>query len=183
MLPRERRNVFEQMPGNPSAFVLQRTDDVGEVDRIPVNDRTDNEIETRSAKGLAVEGSVTDLAALMKEDGALQLVRLFSLIETAEAPPPQLGIAIPFDHEAGSFEAPDFAQSSRQFARLLGCGELLQNRRGRDDALVHRCRHTRQLVPILADEINVDPCTEMSLQRRISIRPFDRVEFSIFEIA
>jgi hypothetical protein len=28
-----------------------------------VNDRTDNEIETRSAKGLAVEGSVTDLAA------------------------------------------------------------------------------------------------------------------------
>src|ERR1700758_230680 len=133
MLPGDRRNVFEQMTWNSPALALQRIDDAGEVDRIPVNDRADHEIEAGGAKGLAVEGSVTDLAALVKEDGALQLVRRFSLIETAEAPPPQLGIAIPFDHEAGSFEAPDFAQSSRQFARLLGCGELLQNRRGRDD--------------------------------------------------
>jgi hypothetical protein len=60
-------------------------------------------------------------------------------------------------YEAGSFEAADFTQGSRQFAGLLGCGELLQNRRGRDDALVHRCRHTQQLVPIVADEIDVDP--------------------------
>ena len=54
-----------------------------------MNDRTDNEIEAGGAKGLAVEGSVTDLAALVKEDGALQLVRRFSLVETAEAAPPQ----------------------------------------------------------------------------------------------
>jgi hypothetical protein len=104
--------VFEQTTGNPPAFVLQRTNDAGEVDRIPVNDRHDNEIETGGAKGLAVKGSVTDLAALVKEDGALQFVRGFCLIETAEAPPPQLWIEIPFDHETGAFEAPDFAQGT-----------------------------------------------------------------------
>ena len=111
--------MFEQMTGNSPALALQRTDDAGEVDRIPVNDRTDNEIEAGGAKGLAVEGSVTDLAALVKEDGALQLVRRFSLVETAEAAPPQLGIAIPFDHEAGSFEAADFTQGSRSSLGFL----------------------------------------------------------------
>jgi len=109
--------VFEQMTGNPPAFVLQRSDDAGEVDRIPVSDRHDNEIETGGAKGLAVEGSVTDLAALVKEDGALQLVGRFSLVETAEAAAPQLGIAIPFDHEAGAFET---ANSRRARASSLG---------------------------------------------------------------
>ena len=58
--------MFEQMTGNSPALALQRTDDAGEVDRIPVNDRTDNEIEAGGAKGLAVEGAVTDLAALVK---------------------------------------------------------------------------------------------------------------------
>src|SRR5580704_19578265 len=104
MLPGDGRNVFEQMTGNGPAPALQRIDDAGEVDGIPVNDRADHEIEAGGAKGLAVEGAVADLAALVKEDGALQLVGRFSLVETAEAAPPQLGIAIPFDHEAGAFE-------------------------------------------------------------------------------
>src|ERR1700761_5619900 len=183
MLPGDRRNVFEQMTWNSPALALQRIDDAGEVDRIPVNDRADHEIEAGGAKGLAVEGAVTALAALVKEDGPLQLVRRFSLVETAETAPPQLGIAIPFDHEAGSFEAADFTQGPREFAGLLGRGKLLQNRRGRDDALVHRCRHTQQLVPIVADEIDVDPCAEMSLQLRIGVWLLERMEFSIFEIA
>src|ERR1700677_3270037 len=87
----------------------------GEVDGIPVNDRTDHEIEAGGAKGLAVEGAVADLAALVKEDGALQFVGRFSLVETAETAAPQLGIAIPFDHEAGAFEAANLTHGSRQF--------------------------------------------------------------------
>ena len=76
--------MFEQMTGDGRALALQRIDDAGEVDGIPVNDRTDHEIEAGGAKGLAVERAVADLAALVKEDGALQLVGRFSLVETAE---------------------------------------------------------------------------------------------------
>ena len=43
--------MFEQMTGNDLTLALQRTGDAGEVDRIPVNDRTDNEIEAGGAKG------------------------------------------------------------------------------------------------------------------------------------
>ena len=60
--------MFEQMTGNGPALAYQRIDDAGEVDSIPVNDRTDHEIEAGGAKGLAVEGAVADLAALVKED-------------------------------------------------------------------------------------------------------------------
>ena len=175
--------MFEQMTGNGPALALQRIDDAGEVDGIPVNDRADHEIEAGGAKGLAVEGAVADLAALVKEDGALQLVGRFSLVETAEAAAPQLGIAIPFDHEAGAFETANLTQGSRQFAGPPRCGKFLQDRRGRDDALIHRRRHTQQFVPIVADEIDVDPWAEMSLQRRIGVWLLERMEFTIFEIA
>src|ERR1700734_3144085 len=60
MLPGDGRNVFEQMTGNGPALALQRIDDAGEVDGIPVNDRTDHEIEAGGAKGLAVEGAVAE---------------------------------------------------------------------------------------------------------------------------
>ena len=63
--------MFEQMTGDGRALALQRIDDAGEVDSIPVNDRAEHEIEAGGAKGLAVEGAVADLAALVKEDGAL----------------------------------------------------------------------------------------------------------------
>ena len=46
--------MFEQMTGNGPALALQRIDDAGDVDRIPVNDCTDDEIEAGGAKGLAV---------------------------------------------------------------------------------------------------------------------------------
>src|ERR1700677_2381449 len=143
MLPADGRTVFEQMTGNGPALAFQRIDDAGEVDSIPVNDRTDHEIEAGGAKGLAVEGAVADLAALVKEDGALQLVGRFSLVETAEAAAPQLGIAIPFDHEGGRYETANLAQGSRQFAGPPRCGKFLQHRRGHDDALIHlRCPPT-----------------------------------------
>src|SRR6202789_3343710 len=74
MLPGDGRNVFQQMTGDGRALALQRIDDAGEVDGIPVNDRTDHEIEAGGAKGLAVEGAVADLAALaVDEPYALKL--------------------------------------------------------------------------------------------------------------
>src|SRR4029077_8373270 len=73
MLPGDGRNVFEQMTGNGPALALQRIDDAGEVDGIPENDRTDHEIEAGGAKGLAVEGAVADLAALVKKTARFNL--------------------------------------------------------------------------------------------------------------
>ena len=51
MLPGYGRNVFEQMTGNGPALAVQRIDDAGEVDSIPVNDRADHEIEAGGSKG------------------------------------------------------------------------------------------------------------------------------------
>jgi hypothetical protein len=41
------------------------------IDRIPVHDRTDDEVETRGAERLAFERPVADLAALVEENSAL----------------------------------------------------------------------------------------------------------------
>lgn len=55
----------------------------GEINRIPVNDSTDDEIETGGPEGLAVERAVTNLTPLVEIDGAFELVGRFSLVETS----------------------------------------------------------------------------------------------------
>lgn len=77
-------------------------------------DGADHQVEAGGAECLAVKGAVTDFAALMEKDGAFQLVRGLTLVETGLATPAQRRAGIPCDHEQGPLDATDFAECSGQ---------------------------------------------------------------------
>ena len=88
MLPTERRDVFQQGIRNISTRSFQLFDRAIKIERIPVDDRTDHEVETRGAERLAFERSVAELASLVEEDRAFQLMGSLALVETRLASPP-----------------------------------------------------------------------------------------------
>jgi hypothetical protein len=155
--------MFEQMTRNSPALAPQRTDDASEVDRIPVNDRTYNEIEAGGAKGPAVEGTVTDLAALVKEDGALQLVRRFSLVETAEAAPPQLGSQYHSIMKRVRSRRPTSRRARASSLGFLDAESFFRIVEGATTRSFIDAAIRSKVVLIVADEIDVDPWAEMSL--------------------
>ncbi len=89
MLPAQRRDMLEQMVRNRPMRVAQMGDGPFDIDRVPVYDCADDEIETGRAERLAFERSVTDLSALVEEDGALQFMCSFALVEAGLATPAQ----------------------------------------------------------------------------------------------
>lgn len=58
-----------------------------DIDRVPMDDGGDDEVEAGCAEGLAFERSVADFAALVEEDGALQFMRGLALVEAGLATP------------------------------------------------------------------------------------------------
>lgn len=78
--------MLQQRVGNVFARLRDST---VEVDRIPVHDRAEDEIEAGCAEGLAFERSVTNFASLMKEYGALEFVRSLALVEASLTAPSQ----------------------------------------------------------------------------------------------
>ena len=54
-----------------------------------MHDGADDEVEAGGAECLTVEGAITDFSALMEEDGALELVGSFALVEACLAAPKQ----------------------------------------------------------------------------------------------
>jgi hypothetical protein len=88
MLPTKRRDVIEQSIRNISTRSLQLCDCTVEIDRIPVDDRTYDEVETRGAKRLALERPVAILASFVEEHSAFQLMGGLARVETGLASPP-----------------------------------------------------------------------------------------------
>ena len=72
VFPAQRRDVLEQVIRNLAVDFAQVGDGPFDIDRIPMHDRTDDEVEAGGAEGLAFERSVPDLTSLVEEDGALQ---------------------------------------------------------------------------------------------------------------
>jgi len=87
VLPSERRDVFEQLVGNIAALLAQISRSPAEIDRIPVNDGTDDQVEARGMESLAVAGSISDFAALMEEDSAFELVGRCCQTDPGLSPP------------------------------------------------------------------------------------------------
>lgn len=83
VFPAQRRDVLEQMIRNLAMHFAQMTDGPFDVDRIPMHDRANDEVEAGGAERLAFERSVPDLSALVEEDGALQLMCCLALVEAA----------------------------------------------------------------------------------------------------
>ena len=67
-------------------------------------------------------------------------VARFALVEAKAGAPPQLGIAVPAEHEERSFYPADVPQRDRQSVLSWISGQLLQHGRGLD-----RARSTRPI--------------------------------------
>jgi len=65
--------MLEHVIGNDAAFLTQMLHRSAEVNRVPVGDCADDEIETGRAKRLTFKRTITNFAALVKKDGPLEL--------------------------------------------------------------------------------------------------------------
>ncbi len=88
MFPTKWRDVLQQSIRNVSPRSFQPCDRAIKIDRIPVHDRTDDEVEPGGAECLAFERQITDFATLVEKDRALQPMRSLALVEAGLAPPP-----------------------------------------------------------------------------------------------
>ena len=116
VLPTERRDVLEQIVRNMPALLPQMGSGTAEIDGVPVDDGADDQIEAGGPECLAVKGAVADFAALVEEDGALELVGGFALVETGLTAPAQRRARIPLNHEQGSLDTTDLAKRFGQIA-------------------------------------------------------------------
>lgn len=88
VLPTERRDVLQQLVGNMSAPLAQMGRCPAEIDGVPMDDGADYQVEAGSPECLTVKGAIADFVALVEEDGTLELVRGFALVETGLTAPP-----------------------------------------------------------------------------------------------
>ncbi len=87
VLPAQGRDVPEQVIRNLATHAAQVGDGPFDVNRVPMDDRTDDEVEAGGAEGLAFERPITDFTTLVEEDGALQLMCRLTLVEAGLATP------------------------------------------------------------------------------------------------
>jgi hypothetical protein len=88
-----------------------------QINRVPVNNGADNQVETGSTEGLTVERATTDFATLVKVDGAFKLMGSFALVKTRLAASAKRRIGISLDHEAGSLNPADFTERAGDLTR------------------------------------------------------------------
>ena len=113
--------MSEQIVTDPFAIGAQFGNGMAEIDRIPKDDRRDDEIETRSAVALIFERPVADFAKAMKEHRPGERVTRLSLVEAGVRPPAQSGVADPVEREERAFEPSYFPKCFRQRI-LFGVG-------------------------------------------------------------
>ncbi len=87
-----------------------------EIDGIPVNNNTDDQIEAGSPECLAVVGAITDFAAFVEENGAFQLMGGFALVET--------GLTTPTQRRAGYHSIMNSVRSMRPSSRKAFASSL-----------------------------------------------------------
>lgn len=183
MLPAERRDVLEQFVGNISTLLAQMGRSSTEIDGVPVNDGTDDQLESGCTECLTVVGAIADFTALMEENGAFELVGRFTLIKTGLTAPAQSRARIPLDHEQGTLDAAEFAQRFGQVAGFRRGGQPLEDRRRRNRARRDRRGQTQEIVPMLQDARRVDGRADVIGQRWISIGLFEGVELPVLDVA
>lgn len=79
--------MLQQWIWNVPSRSFELCDRAIEIDRIPVYDCTDDEVEAGISERLAFERSVAEFAALVEEDRAFEFVRSLALVEAGLATP------------------------------------------------------------------------------------------------
>ncbi len=78
------------------------------IDRVPIDDGGDDQVEARSPILLGLMAEVDDASLTEGVDRLRQSMSLFAVVETGMATPAQVGIFKPVQHEQGPLDLADF---------------------------------------------------------------------------
>ena len=97
MAPTHRRGVRQQLVGHVLADRAEVRDRIGDVGRVPVDDRRDDEVKTRGPELLCLVGPIGDAALLERADRLRQEMTLLGLVEARLAAAAKCGAFQPVD--------------------------------------------------------------------------------------
>jgi hypothetical protein len=147
------------------AMPAQRGDGAFEVDGVPKNDGSDNEVETTRPVALVLETAVTQVALPVEEHSAGESVSGFVLIESDLDSPAQLRVFHPLQHKECALDAADFAQRSVEAVLTGIAGELTDDERSSHRAVPDGCGESEDFVPLCSDQFEVELAADQRCER------------------
>ena len=108
MLPAYRRRMGEEIVRSQGGCRSQMLGGGVHVDRVPIDDRRDDQVEPGCPILLRLMAAVDDTALAKGVDRLCQGMTLFAVVKARMAPPAQIGIFEPVQHEQGALDLADF---------------------------------------------------------------------------
>ena len=134
----------------------QRGDGAFEVDGVPKDDGSDNEIETTRPVALVLETAVTQVALPVEEHGAGKSVPGFAFIDSNLDTSAQLRVFHPLQHEKRALDAPDLPVIPAKTASTPRFVKLADDQRSGDSPVPDRCGESEDLIPLRSDQLEVE---------------------------
>ena len=131
-----------------------------EIERVPVNDRVDEQVQPVRPVERALEGSVPQLSETIEEQRPGQSVLGLALVEACGGVPAHFRVLPPLRQEDGSIDAYNVAQRERQSVLARECGQFRQQGRRPRLAETDRRDETQDVFPVCPDPLDVDRFAE-----------------------
>jgi hypothetical protein len=154
----------QQFGGRGLASAAEVIEGIGQIGRVPVDDRGDHQVQARGAELLRVLAAIGDAPLLEGADDLGERVALLALVQTRLAELPELRRFQPIQHEQGALDPAQLLQSKIELILALECRQPLQHRGWQDCARVQRRDQAPHLVPVFADDVRSDAPPEQRLQ-------------------
>lgn len=156
MLPSERRDVLDHIGRRRNAFAIELGESRFEIERVPVDDGVDEQVQSGRSVELALEGSVAQFSETVEEQRPGQGVLGLALVEARGGIPAHFRVLPPLRQEDGSIDASDVAQRERQSVLARECGQFRQQGRRPHLAGTDRGNETQDVIPVCLDPFDVD---------------------------
>jgi hypothetical protein len=111
------------------AMLSRRGNGIFEIDGIPKDDGSDNQVENTRPVALVLETAVTQVTLSIGENGENEGISSLALIESDLDSSTQLMVFHPLQHEECAVNAADFAQRSVEAVLAGTAGELTDDER------------------------------------------------------
>ena len=143
----------------------QGGDGAFQVDGVPEDDGSDDQIETARPIALVFEAAVAQVALPVEEDRAGKSVPGFAFIEANLDTSAQLRVFHPLQHEKRALDAPDFAKRGVEAVLAGIAGKLADDERSGHRAVPDGCGESQDLFPLRSDQFEVQLAADQRRER------------------